>query len=348
MSILDSSDKLFASLQETIDSWKHLDLDKTMDEKLCQLYMEYGRYDLPNTVEKVDVDDPEWETIKGSDTVFNLDYVVQVKKSQPNFARLLKEHYGVFQRIARGHVEAMQEKQERLNAQSFFKPGDIIYIDRDRMEMDRSIMEEFMDILKDAKGNIDKISLPLPIYAHVGIYVGKGEVVHFSGKCDLVGERHIYLCQLKEFLNSTKTHKAPEDIYIMHFPGDGQRPYKLYQDTEKLKFNPAHFDAFETLDFSEMHVFTPAETVARAKSLVEAKDYAKYDFLHNNCEHLAFYCKTGKKFSVQAENLQTVLEKCEEVTESVAEMPKNLLDELVDTKYKALKEAAAESLWRKA
>lgn len=315
-------------LKDAVDVLSKVNFSSTIDARLCLFYLANGRYDLPNDIVKVDLNDKEWKTIEGRDRLLTNDNYLQVLQAEPRFARIVKESYGGYYRIARGHIEAMKAKMERLNGKVFYRPGDLIYIDRDRMTMEISDMCKMLELLKENDFDINKVSVPLSIYAHVGIYIGNNEVVHFAGTGDLEGKRTIHICSVKEFLHSEITHKTFKDIYIMHFPGDGRRPYKLYPDTSKLKFNPAHIDAFETFDFSDFKCFSNAETVKRAKLMLEDKTYNDYDFLHNNCEHLAFYCKTGKKFSVQASNLQAIIDNYRNMLDSIAEVPKELKEVL--------------------
>lgn len=302
--------------------------DQVLEEKLCQFYLENGRYDLPNTVEKVELEDPDWKTIKGDDALFRQDYFLQQSVKDPRLARLVKEKYDYHIRVAQGHIEAMEEKLKRFLQPCFYNPGDLIYIDRDKTVMDASTLESMIELLKDKNFLQDKLTLPMSIYAHVGIYIGKNEVVHFSGKNDLVGTRTVHICSLKDFLKSSETNKTPKDIYVMYFPGDGRRPYKLYQDTSKLSFNPAHIDAFEVFNFEELKCFSPAETVERAKKMARKTGYEDYDFLDNNCEHMAFFCKTGRKFSVQAENLKKLIDDSQKLLNTPVEGYNSLLDKL--------------------
>ncbi len=64
----------------------------------------------------------------------------------------------------------------------------------------------------------------------------------------------------------------------------------------------AHFisgvDRFDVLDFGRSKkIFTPDETVARAR---QRMGEAEYGFFDNNCQHFAFWCKTGRSLSGQA------------------------------------------------
>lgn len=48
----------------------------------------------------------------------------------------------------------------------------------------------------------------------------------------------------------------------------------------------------------------PLETVRLAWTRLREQ---RYDLFNNNCEHLAFWCKTGRHHSMQAETLKSVL-----------------------------------------
>jgi hypothetical protein len=47
---------------------------------------------------------------------------------------------------------------------------------------------------------------------------------------------------------------------------------------------------------SEYHLYSPAETVERAKSRIGEN---RYNLVTNNCEHFAIWCKTGVSESHQ-------------------------------------------------
>jgi len=53
-----------------------------------------------------------------------------------------------------------------------------------------------------------------------------------------------------------------------------------------------------------MHIYSPEETVTRARSRLGEKEYS---LLLNNCEHFAIWCKTGLHKSYQIENVIKVL-----------------------------------------
>lgn len=279
---------------------------KPRDITYYEFLMQNGRYDLPNLDVKVNRDEANWVTVEKRGAMFSKRYLLQKHTLVENYARILQIKYQKDVQIAHGHLEAMEEKLKRLNAPTFYRPGDLIYIDRKDIEIPTEKLKEH---LKLAASLDDKLKIPLPAYAHVGIYIGNDQVIHFAGnEDDLQGEKKIHLSSLKSFLESEKTKKSAKDIYITYFPGDGRQPYKLYQDTSNLRTHPAHLEFFGHKDCSKLKCFSPAETVARAKGALVDNAFDDYVVNSNNCEHFAFYCKTGQKISLQVNNIVDIID----------------------------------------
>jgi len=102
------------------------------------------------------------------------------------------------------------------------------------------------------------------LYEHFCIYLGNGMVVHFSGdkyndKDEKVGsglgaDAFIQLTNFKNFMNGQKNDTAR--VVRVKYP------------------------------------LNPSETIKRAKSLV-GKGKGTYSLKYNNCETIAYWCKTG-------------------------------------------------------
>lgn len=328
----------FFTLYDLLKAMPEFNLHKDLETQINDIYIQYGRYDLPNKQEAVALNDPAWVTIKYSNILMTERYLLQQAVDNENFARILHKQYSEYIRVAQGTLEAMQEKLARLNSPEFYRPGDIIYIDRDDFRYKSAEIKRFLDNLRLHNWNLDLVTVPVPIYAHAGIYIGKGQVIHFAGQGDLIGEKTIHQCSLNQFLECARTKQSNKEIYVMHFPGDGQKPYKLYQDTSNLKFNLSHVDVFMQLDYKDIKCFSPAETIARAKALTKSTDYGQYDFLENNCEHFAFYCKTDMKFSLQASNLKQAVEKVADMLEKLLELMLKRHALVVEVMYKLSKQ----------
>lgn len=104
-----------------------------------------------------------------------------------------------------------------------------------------------------------------PIYCHYGIYVGGGEVIHFTaGKNSEKSAKNadVQRTSLAVFLNGDKLFVEPED--------SGKS-------------------------------YSPKETVARAESMLGTQK-GKYNLVFYNCENFAHWCKYGEKQSKQVDN----------------------------------------------
>ena len=106
-------------------------------------------------------------------------------------------------------------------------------------------------------------------YLHYGVYVGNGEVVHFS-----------YLKEEK-FLNKD-THVRIVKTSYEDF-ANGSQTYR-----EPLR--------------EGMNANSGKETAKIAKGLVD-NDFGGYNLATNNCEHFANYCKYNEKESFQIKDL---------------------------------------------
>ncbi len=283
-------------------------INRPMDINYCEFLMQNGRYDLPGEQEVVDIEDPEWETVLEKSPLLGKRYILQKSLKLENYARIIQRKYQRNVRISHGHIEAMEEKLRRFQQPKFFRPGDIIYIDREDVHIQTKALLSYIKKSKAENGGEEPITIPMPAYAHVGVYIGMGQVIHFAGFKDLIGDKTIHASTLKEFVHGHNTTKTEKDIYVMHFPGNGKIPYKLYPDTSKLEFHPAHLEFFNESCLKDLNCFSPQETIARAKAIAKKGDYGAYDMLGHNCEHFAFYCKTGQKISLQISNVNETLD----------------------------------------
>ena len=306
---------------------------KPSDITYYEFLMRNGRYDLPNPDVKASRDEASWVTVEKKGAMFSKRYILQRHTLVENYARILQVKYQKDVQIAHGHIEAMEEKLKRLNAPTFYRPGDLIYIDRDDIKIPTEKLKEH---LKLASTLDDRLKIPLPAYAHVGVYIGNDQVIHFAGnEDDFQGDKKVHLSSLKSFLESEKTKKSAKDIYITYFPGDGRQPYKLYQDTSNLRTHPAHLEFFAHKDCSKLKCFSPAETLARAKEALLDNVFDDYVINSNNCEHFAFYCKTGQKISLQVNNIVDIIDTVIQAADFIwpkATLPAKIVQILVQAK----------------
>ena len=109
----------------------------------------------------------------------------------------------------------------------------------------------------------DVLSVNRGLYKHYGVYVGNNTVVHFSG-----GSGHELSAR------NACIRKTTLD--------DFSKGGKVQIETKCEES------------------FSRKETVMRALSAVGGEK-GKYSLVWNNCEHFAFWCRYGKKQSVQVE-----------------------------------------------
>ena len=137
------------------------------------------------------------------------------------------------------------------------------------------------------------------LYQHFSIYAGQQQVIHYAAhQGDFGEELSIHQAPFEEFqLDSS-------EIYILDFPqtcghpsirlpkGRGQGWYKKEQEEE--------FSLFTLLRATFYHLYSPEETLARARSRLGESSYT---LPFNNCEHFAIWCKTGVAESYQVNAL---------------------------------------------
>ncbi|KAL6959754.1 hypothetical protein U1Q18_039909 [Sarracenia purpurea var. burkii] len=115
------------------------------------------------------------------------------------------------------------------------------------------------------------------LIAHHGIYVGDGEVIHFT-----MGDRG-------DFRSSSSDSSGPgsvESCTIDRFLSGG----KLYIFTYGV--SEAHFLSKRGGTCSLAASDPPVDVLHRAKSLLN-NGFSGYDLFKSNCEDFAIYCKTG-------------------------------------------------------
>ena len=119
-------------------------------------------------------------------------------------------------------------------------------------------------------------------YRHFGIYTGNQQVIHYYK------ERNKLLCDgiitetsLNEFMSGSDT------LYVLNGIGPAAKN-NLFDWIIKRVFG------------GEINPFPPQETIERARSKLGEQGY---NLLLNNCEHFAFWCKTGVAKSTQVDDI---------------------------------------------
>lgn len=128
------------------------------------------------------------------------------------------------------------------------------------------------------------------VYEHYGIYIGDGEVIHFT-KSD--GKNTIIKTSMKKFMESNKS---------------SNRYFILDCEPEIKDINSSSIDKYIKKSVNEfgpslpavfrkpVEIYSPEDTVNRAKQYIGEQGY---NLLVKNCEHFAIWCKTGLKYSYQ-------------------------------------------------
>lgn len=134
----------------------------------------------------------------------------------------------------------------------------------------------------------------LPDYDHYGIYAGNFEVIHFSNGRDdsLSGKVSVRKDPFYRF-------KCEDEVFVLDFdmfnecikdPSLGQKVH----------------DTIKKILGRDYHMYSPEETLIRAESQIGNNGFnGKNGWrLWRNCEHFAFWCKTGVAESSQCDKLK--------------------------------------------
>lgn len=130
------------------------------------------------------------------------------------------------------------------------------------------------------------------VYEHYGIYIGDGEVIHFT-KSD--GKNTIIKTSMKKFMESNKSSNR-------YFILDCEPEIKDINSSSIDKYIKKSVNGFgpslPAVFRKPVEIYSPEETVNRAKQYIGEQGY---NLLVNNCEHFAIWCKTGLKYSYQVD-----------------------------------------------
>lgn len=132
------------------------------------------------------------------------------------------------------------------------------------------------------------------VYTHYGIYVSDTCVIHYAIPASMtIGHATIHPTSLKLFLDGAT------EYFILDFPKPYQPPVVLGKDQNHNE-TVAEQVAKNLQQRYGYHLYTPIETVNRAKSRIGE---THYNILTNNCEHFAIWCKTGVSESLQVSEM---------------------------------------------
>lgn len=137
------------------------------------------------------------------------------------------------------------------------------------------------------------------LYQHFAIYTGNWRVIHYAAENgDFSGRITIHEAPFRDFQSSSDL------IYALDFSPEGGCGIRRGEGARKRSPAPDLTDALMSSLFEDLrqlrgyHLYTPEQTVARAKSRLGEN---RYSLPANNCEHFALWCKTGVSESIQVE-----------------------------------------------
>ena len=124
---------------------------------------------------------------------------------------------------------------------------------------------------------------------HHGIYIGNGEVIHFTGPANNQQQNGGIFDKL---FGSDKS--LEEQLYY----GDPFESAQILQTSFEEFMSGYPLEDLTVVEYN-------GPTLSRkkvVKKAIELKFSKEYHLLYNNCEHFAAYCKTDRKSSQQAIN----------------------------------------------
>ena len=182
--------------------------------------------DCPNMEHKTHGESFLWRTIQSRDG-----WALQ-QRTLSGKARIVDEND---RQKGNGSIAVMSEKMDRLMADEFVRPGDVIGVSR-------------------------------RLYEHYGIYVGAGRVIHYAGEGGDFGDRiSIHETRIDNFL------KDGEDYFVVSFTPSF--PVKIRSETSFLFHGVMDYYS-EKFQRQEWNVFSPEETVQRAYSRLGEEKYS--------------------------------------------------------------------------
>lgn len=133
-------------------------------------------------------------------------------------------------------------------------------------------------------------------YVHYGIYVSDTCIVHYNIPASkTIGHATVHATNLRNFL------RDDSEYFILDFPKPYQPPVALGGQNSTPHTNSYSEELARSLQQTYgYHLYSPEETVARARSRLGE---TSYNLFTNNCEHFAIWCKTGVSESLQVNGM---------------------------------------------
>lgn len=144
------------------------------------------------------------------------------------------------------------------------------------------------------------------LYRHFAVYIGDGKVIHYAPPGNTLkfcsDEASIHEATLAEFLGDATQYGICEFSDQLAADTLEDELWDVFHvvlravtESKKKKKKRKSKQAEDVY-----HLYTPEETVARAKGRLGERNY---DLVENNCEHFALWCKTGLSESRQVNRI---------------------------------------------
>lgn len=138
-------------------------------------------------------------------------------------------------------------------------------------------------------------------FEHFGIYAGDNRVIHYDIDPSENFKIFIHEASIEEFLNGMEIYYTCCFPPVYGIPTENME----FSGFKKLMEHPERSGKlWDYLKIVEYRLYTPKETLARARSRIGESNY---NLFSNNCEHFALWCKTGISESHQISGLLDTL-----------------------------------------
>jgi hypothetical protein len=94
------------------------------------------------------------------------------------------------------------------------------------------------------------------------------------------------------------------EYFVLYFEKSKKIPMKIHSSTNFMDLDISYLDFFEQSTSKKYCIYSPKETIERAKSRIGEE---KYNLVSNNCEHFAIWCKSGIAESKQVDRVVRIL-----------------------------------------
>lgn len=148
----------------------------------------------------------------------------------------------------------------------------------------------------------DIIYVDRGLYHHYGIFCDRNSIIHFSSiDSDIGSDNEIIETDIETFKRNDKW------VYKLIFPTEYGAPTPVLTTGFAPNDNLSRRKYLRFLkNYPTYHLYSPEETVNRAKSKI---GYKGYNLFTNNCEHFAIWCKTNISESHQINDFLDSLER---------------------------------------